>query len=304
MRSSTLVLALAWVGAAAWLGCGARSPLGVPPPRDSASSAGGAGDGGDGGGGAGGAPTGGAGGTEIDAGQDGAGGVGGFPPILEEVYAHSGQALYRLDVDTYAMSLVGAFDGCGSAVLDIALDKAGQMYGAMGSGLARIDPLTAKCTLIGGGSYPNSLVVVPAGTVDPDKEALVGFLEAQYVRIDEATGALEVLGKLGKNGYASSGDMVVLPGGQAFLTVNGNGCGDCLVRVDPKTGELLEFVAKLDYGDVFGLASSKGDGFGFTSAGEAFRIDLPSGKTTPITLTGMPPGGGFFGAASRPADVP
>jgi len=37
--------------------------------------------------------------------------------------------------------------------------------------------------LIADGDYPTSLSFVPAGTVDPDEEALVGFVDEQYIRI-------------------------------------------------------------------------------------------------------------------------
>src|ERR1019366_8152695 len=114
-------------------------------------------------------------------------------------------------------------------------DKAGNLYGTTFSGLYAIDKTTAACKLIASCSYPNSLSFVPAGTIDPVKETLVGYLGDTYVKIDLVTGQVTNVGSLG-NGYASSGDIVSVIGADTYLTVNGNGCGDCLVQVNPTTG--------------------------------------------------------------------
>lgn len=132
----------------------------------------------------------------------------------------------------------GRLPGCGG-VVDIALDKDSKLIGATFGGLYTIDKGNAHCTLIAGGSYPNSLSFVPAGTVNPEKEALVGYLGSTYVRIDPQTGTVSNIGAL-SGGYVSSGDIVSVKGGKSLLTVNGQGCGDCIVEVNPTTGNLVK----------------------------------------------------------------
>jgi hypothetical protein len=268
-----------------------------------ASASGGAGPGGAGGAGTGGSPgTGGTGGAGTG-GSPGTGGTGGAPPPpppTAEVYAHSAGTLYKLDPITKAVTTVGNFSNCNGSVIDIALDKNGVMYGTMFSGLVLIDKLTAGCTVIALGAYPNSLSFVPEGTVDPLEEALVGYNGGTYVRIDKVTGAQSNIGNLG-GGYSSSGDMVSLIGGGSYLTVNGNGCGDCIVEVDPTTGGLVSLIGPLGHSSVFGLAYWGGVAYGFNDFGELFEIDVTTAATVVIPIPMAPPGLSFYGAGSTTA---
>jgi hypothetical protein len=227
------------------------------------------------------------------------GGQGGGEPQIAEVYGHSPDTLYRLDPDTKAVTTVGAFQGC-SGVIDIALDKDSKLLGASFGGLYAIDKSNAHCTLIANGSYPNSLSFVPAGTVDPDKEALVGYLGSTYVRIDPQTGSVSNIGAL-SGGYASSGDIVSVKGGKSYLTVNGNGCGDCIVEVNPSTGDLVKNWGSVGHGAVYGLAFWAGKAYGFDDAGEIFQIDFAmdgSKVTTSIIPIPGNPSLQFWGAGS------
>ncbi len=194
------------------------------------------------------------------------------------------------------MTTVGPLSGC-QTVIDIALDKAGQMYGTTSSGFVSIDKTTGKCTGIALGSYPNSLSFVPAGTLDPLEEALVGYNGATYVRIDVKTGSVKSVGTL-TGGFGSSGDIVSVIGGGTWLTVTGPGCGDCLVQVDPKSGDKIGAPYKLSYSSVFGLAYWGGVVYGFTDAGQLFSVDLVSKATADIAIQGKPSGLSFYGAGS------
>ncbi len=65
------------------------------------------------------------------------------------------------------------------------------MYATSDQGVYKVDRMTAVCTLLAsGGAYPNSLSFVPAGTLDPSVEALVGYSGSTYVRIDTTSGAM------------------------------------------------------------------------------------------------------------------
>jgi hypothetical protein len=138
-------------------------------------------------------------------------------PLVSEVYGNSGTELYRLDPNTKAVTDIGSFDGC-TGVVDIALDEDSNLFGTTSKGLYKIDRNTAKCTSIASGEYPNSLSFVPKGTVDGNVEALVGYNEDVYVRIDPSTGKVSPIGSLGQ-GYTSSGDIVSVKGGGTYLTV-------------------------------------------------------------------------------------
>jgi hypothetical protein len=224
----------------------------------------------------------------------------GPPPVNAEVYAHSPDTLYRLDPITKKMTTVGLFGGCGT-VIDIALDKNGAMFGTSFGGLYKINKSTAACTEVALGGYPNSLSFVPAGTVDPVNEALVGYNGTQYVRIDTNNGNVTTIGDLGNAGYSSSGDMVSLIGGASYLTVNGVGCSDCLVEVNPTTGALVTLIGKLNHQSVYGLAYWAGIAYGFDAGGKLFQIDVTNAATVDIPIPNAPANLIFYGAGSTTA---
>ncbi|MDI3284465.1 hypothetical protein [Polyangium sp. 15x6] len=243
-------------------------------------------------------------------GSAGQGGAGGFdfptdggtpdPELPGEVFGHSPDRLYKLEPYTKQVSVVDYFQGCGE-VIDIAIDKDSKIVGTSFSGLYWIDKTTAKCTEIASGSYPNSLSFVPAGTLDPNNEVLVGYQNSTYVRIDTTTGQMTTVGSIG-GGYSSSGDIVSVKGGGTYLTVKGNSCNDCLVEVNPKTGALIKNWGSVPYEDVFGIAFWAGSVYGFSDSGQLFEVTFnPNG--TGITTKDIPiPGGSaslvFWGAGS------
>jgi hypothetical protein len=248
------------------------------------------------------------------AGGDGGGfqttSAGGGEPVGEPVvYGHSRDTLFRLNAETKDVGIVGPFTGCGdpTRVEDIALDANSNLYGTSENGLYRIDPNTAVCTLIASGAYPNSLSFVPKGTVDPNEEALVGYLDDVYVRIDTTTGMITNIGSLGSATLISSGDIVSVKNGPTYLTVkernNGTTCRDCLVRVNPATGALVEGYGPLGFDRVFGTAFWAGSVYGFTNDGKLFEIQIVNGDlvTTPIST---PNGLSFWGAGSTTSAPP
>ncbi len=233
----------------------------------------------------------------------GGGGQGGSDEIAE-VFGHSPGTLYRLDPTTKTVTVVGDFQGC-SDVIDIALDKASNLYGTTFGGLYEIDKATAQCTQIALGGYPNSLSFVPEGTVDPIAEALVGYVGSDYVRIDTSTGAVTTIGSIG-GGYASSGDIVSVKGGKTLLTVTGGGCADCIIEVNPTTGALVKNYGQLGYGAVFGLAFWAGSAYGFSDAGQLFEVTFVNDvlMTSLIPIPSPPPNLQFWGAGSTTSAPP
>lgn len=233
--------------------------------------------------------------------------TGGPLPEFSEVFGHSGDVLYRMDPDTKAVQMVGTFAGCTQSIIDIALDADSRMFGAGFDSLWSIDRGTGECTLIANGDYPTSLSFVPAGTVDPDEEALVGFVDDEYIRIDTETGEQTSLGFLG-DGLASSGDLVSVNNGGSWLTVDGPGCDpvDCIVEIDPSDGTILQNYGALPYDRVFGLAFWAGRAYGFSDAGELFEIQFgdTNVSTTLIEIPEAPGDLSFFGAGSTTSAPP
>ncbi len=218
------------------------------------------------------------------------------------VYAESKDTLYVLDPVTKAIKTVGAFTGC-TEVIDIALDKDSNMYATTFDGLYTIDRTTAACTLVASGSnYPNSLSFVPAGTLDPMVEALVGYVGGTYVHIDTKSGAITMLGSIGQS-YSSSGDIVSVKGGGTYLTVKGGPkgtCNDCLIEVDPSTGAFLFYWGPVQHTDTFGLGFWGGAVYGFDTAGDIFEIQFHGEaiEITTIPFPDAPSGLSWFGAGS------
>jgi hypothetical protein len=197
------------------------------------------------------------------------------PPLAPIVYGHSPDTLYTFDTSTQAITQVAAFSGCTQStltqVIDLAIDSQMNAFVTTFDGFYSLDLMTAECSLIQTGSYPNSLSFVPAGTLDPLVDALVGYFGGTYSRIDTTSGAITSVGTL-SGGYASSGDIVSVKGGGSFLTVTGNGCGDCLLQVDPSTGDLIQDYGSLPHGAVYGLAYWAGALYGFDQGGDVFSI--------------------------------
>lgn len=222
------------------------------------------------------------------------------PVEVNEVFGHSDTTLFRLDPKTKAVTEVGAFAGC-SSVIDIALDEASTLYAVSYNELYTIDKATAKCTSIAKGEYPNSLSFVPKGTVDANAEALVGYEDSDYVRIDPKTGAKTKIGTLG-GGLRSSGDIVSVKGGKTYLSVKGGSCttNDCLVEVDPANGKLVKNWGSIEHKDVFGLSFWGGKVYGFNKTGDLFEVVFGTSQlaTTVIPMPGKPSGLSFWGAGS------
>jgi hypothetical protein len=226
------------------------------------------------------------------------------------VYAESPDTLFKLDPLTNIITKVAVFSGdCQKThdctdIIDIALDQDSNGYATTFGAFYSFDVTTAVTTLIATGTYPNSLSFVPKGTLDPSEEALVGYNGSTYIRIDTTTGAITTVGGL-TDGLASSGDIVSVIGGGTFLTVNGTEkgtgvtCGDCLLQVNPATGDVIQNYGSVNHASVFGLAFWGGVPYGFDDEGVVFSITFPGGT---LTTTNIPTGSMgpamFYGAGS------
>jgi hypothetical protein len=225
------------------------------------------------------------------------------PADINEVYGHSSDTLFALDPVTKAVTEIGKFSGC-DAVVDIALDEMSNLFATSNTSLYTVDKKSAACTQVSTGTYPNSLSFVPKGTVDPNVEALVGYEDDKYVRIDTKTGAKSTIGTLG-GGLKSSGDIVSVKGGKTYLTVksaSGKTCvtNDCLVEVDPTSGTMVKNWGSIEHHNVFGLSFWGGKVYGFSDAGDLFEVTFGSSQlaTNLIAMPNKPSGLSFWGAGS------
>jgi hypothetical protein len=229
---------------------------------------------------------------------------------IDYVYCHSPSQLYKVDPVAKTMTLIGGFTGfaaadIGGQVIDMAVDANNNGYATTFGGVYKLDLTNAKLSIVKLGSYPNSLSFVPAGTLDPNVEALVGYDNGgAYVRIDTSSGVVTTVGaNVLTGGYASSGDIVSVKNGGTFLTVKGNGCGDCLFQVDPKTGAMIQNYGDIKHSSVFGLAFWAGTAYGFDSAGQLFSIGWVNNA---LVTTDIPTTAGlkFWGAGSTTSAPP
>ncbi|MCA9587496.1 MAG: hypothetical protein KC657_19350 [Myxococcales bacterium] len=245
-------------------------------------------------------------------------------PKIGRVYGHSPDTLYLFEPYSRKLTTIGKFScvaGTGlDVVIDIAVDRTGAMFGTTFEHFLSIDPTNAQCTKIvkvpAGGAFPNSLSFVPGGTVDPTKEALVGYAgdalsrNVNYVRIDTQTGAMTTIGNLNSSNpprqYKSSGDFVSLIGDKTYLTARlidtpeaGAPVGDLLIEVNPKTGAFIREIGDTKTPEIFGFGYWGGRGYGFSNNGSLIEIDMGTGAAQVVTTLAAAGGtGGFYGAGS------
>ena len=241
-------------------------------------------------------------------------------PRVGEVYAHSERTLYRFNPVAGDFVTVGNFtclegtEGV-ALMLDIAIDRAGNMVGTAAMSehtvitgrLVSIDKMTGACAVLRTGSYPNSLAFVPVGTVLPDREALVGYVNDGYVMINPDTGLVSTIGNLNAtaapNPWMSSGDIVSIVGGGTYVTIIPKGSltadpmGDRIAEVDPATGTIIRIIGATGAAGLYGLGYWGGIAYGFSSSGLLVKIDLATGAGTPVPITGAPTAG-FYGAGT------
>jgi hypothetical protein len=248
-----------------------------------------------------------------------------------EVYGHSADTLYKLEPFSKNVTLIGKLDcitvvqgligPCGDGLWDLALDKDGNAVGTSVSvgdqlcqnpvgHLVTIDKATAHCTLVNstpGAKYPNSLTYVPEGTLDANKEVLVGYVGADYMQIDPTSGTMTKIGSLNPNAtgktWYSSGDIVSVKGGKTYLTGKPDSSSlytgtDTLLEVDPKTGAALAIVGDTGFTKLWGIGFWAGTVYGFSAAGQLCAIDTTTGKGTAIPLPTVPSGLAWWGAGT------
>ena len=183
--------------------------------------------------------------------------------------------------------MVGLFDCVGrpvSAMVDIAIDRAGKMTGwadlvqQRAGRRAGVDRSTSgHCTVLTRGpDLVTSLTYVPEGTLVANAEALVGYADdgtcASIPRPASSTD-IGLLNNAASGGvrWLSSGDVVSIKDGGTYLTVKPESGRDGGRRPD-RRGRSQDRRAQADHrrdraDDVLGLGYWGGIAYGFTLAG-------------------------------------
>jgi hypothetical protein len=233
-------------------------------------------------------------GSVSDAGKDSAD-TGLPPPTI--VYGHTATNLYALNPVSKTLTPVGNLTGCAS-LDDIAVDRGGHILGIGSSNLYSISSTTGACTTIAVNTMPFTLSFVPAGQIPATTgEVLVAYSGSDYVRIDAATGQITTITPAAIAPYAPTGDLVSVEGGGTYVSVNGSGCGDCLLEVNASDGRIKQNWGSIGQSGIYGLAFWSGKVYGFAGGGSIFEITFNASGVTASALPGSPPGA-WLGAGS------
>lgn len=214
------------------------------------------------------------------------------------VYAHTSDALYRVDPDTLAITKVGAFGWSSGSdqMTDIAIDKTGMMIGTSFTAVYRIDPTSAKAQQLSSAldqSF-NGLSFIPAaqiGQTGDDVLVATRNEDGAVFRIDPTNGQTTQIGNMG-GGLVSSGDLVAVANFGTVQTVIGSS-SDQLVKLAPNTFTATKTPMETGFSQIWGVAFWKNKIFGFTQGGDFILIDPTSGKGT-LQQSGGP---AWWGAA-------
>ena len=174
---------------------------------------------------------------------------------------------------------------------DIAIDEFGVLYGTSFGKMFTCHPQTVVCTDLGAlPSSFNGLTVVPAGTLLPDEQALIGISTAGTWYHLELVGGTVTSGSIGSygGGYSSSGDAFSIENVGTFAAVNLSGfSNDYIIEVDPASGSVVNQVAELTgFSSVYGLAGWFGKVFAFDASGTILDVDTATGTVTVIQTGG------------------
>ncbi len=199
-----------------------------------------------------------------------------------KIYAHGPSALATVDVVTYVVAPVGPFkwpnDGGGHSMTDVAIDRYGVLYGVTFDRAYVCNPTSAQCFVLGTlpGSF-NGLTWIPAGTLDPNKDSLIGITTGgtwNHLKIMNGQVTSQQLGSYGA-GYSSAGDSFSIEGVGTYAAVNKVGVNSTvIVSVDPLNGKVIsELAVTQGYNTIYGLAGWEGLIIAFDQGGTMIKVD-------------------------------
>ena len=209
------------------------------------------------------------------------------------VYGNTSGELFELEVTTGELTSIGTFyDLDGAPVegfLDIAIDPDGVVVGGTWDAIWRIDPERAFVTKI-----CDTDIEMMALAFSADGRLFAGG-DTLITEVDLETCTAMPL--VEDSAYLTSGDLVGLPDGYLYWTVEGDDYEDPdeLVRVDPTYG-YTSWVGVIEADRLFGLGYTDGTLYGFSADGHIVAID-PANAHTSMTSADTP---GWWGATTNP----
>ena len=202
------------------------------------------------------------------------------------VYANTSGTLYRLDDDELAT--IGDFhagDDWIEGMTDIAIDREGLVIGGTFDAIYSIDAETAEVTWL-----CDTEVVMYALAFSSDGRLFAGGDNVvEQIHLDDCSSTV-----LTESQFLTSGDLVGLPDGYLYWTVEGD-TGDELVRLDPDNG-FTQWVGIIGVEKLFGLGYTDEELFGFSADGSIVAIDPDTAETVSTSTEGP----GWWGATTNP----
>ncbi len=251
-------------------------------------------------------------------------GCGAQPKGCYTVYAHGDHELYRIDLMAKTLVTVGAFNApmipsgtkmVEDTITDLAVSPTDVIYAISHTNLYTADAADGHVTLVGAVTACGTLAVALSFT--PDGKLYTADFKGALCEIDITANPPAIVSTLTLgSGLALSGDLVAVGDGTMYgtaykltdtSTTSGTQADNLLVKIDPKTGAILQQVGSTGFPKLFGAAFALGQVFGFShdGSGDVVTIDPLTGKGTlfntfldPATSKGI----SFAGAAVN-ADV-
>jgi hypothetical protein len=198
-------------------------------------------------------------------------------PAAAPVYANTSGRLFEVDPETGAVEVVGDFHmGTDRVenVVDIAIDLQGRMVAGTFTDLYLVDPNTAEVVhLCTSPVEMTALAFTHDGRLVAGGDADVAWLDVADCRAERL-----VVG----SDYLTSGDLVGLPDGYLYWTVEGED-SDELVRIDPADGSTA-WVGPIAAESLYGLGYDDNQLYGFSANGDIVRIS-PVGASSQVITT-------------------
>jgi hypothetical protein len=214
------------------------------------------------------------------------------------VYAHDPYTLYRVDLDTFDLTVVGSFGLGTTAMTDLAMTPTGDLYGVTFTSVYSVDKTTGAATPLVGNVFTatNALTFMPDGT-------LLGADEYDHVYAISASG-VQLRGSYG-SGFMTAGDLVSMADGTLFgLADQGpmtTATSNALILVNPSSGAATAVGTITGFVHLYGIAYTRGRLLAFNDQGQIIQIDPATGASM---LVKTHPGVAFYGAASNPLAPP
>lgn len=190
-------------------------------------------------------------------------------PVAEApVYANTSGELFEVEPSTGLRTSIGQFrDSLTNAPVDgffdIAINNSGAVYGGTDEGIYRIDPETAQVERVcDSTTRPLGMAFTP-----DDRLLVAGDEYITHLNLGNCQETDVVSG----TPYLTSGDIVNLPDGFVYWTVEEGDHEDGLVRIDPSNWS-LSYVGLIPFGKLYGIGYAEGQLFGFSRYGDTVAI--------------------------------